>query len=138
MQAMKDGERLDSFLNRITAICFSLLIGLSTVYGSEWLHSLFTGSVIDLSAERDIFLFQICLVSFPFLVLALLGIRAKRAWALGLALTALFWGYYLIDSILRFGDGTGANIGIGLFLPFSPFVVLLPSLVLGIRIDRRS
>lgn len=73
--------------------------------------------------EVPIFLILILVVSAPFLLLALLNVRSGSPWVTGIALTALFWGLLLIDGIARAGDGSGANIGLGIIMLLSPIII---------------
>jgi hypothetical protein len=53
---------------------------------------------------------------FPFIVLALAGVRDGLAWSVGIALTAAMWGYLAWERSLS----QGANIPLGLGLMFFP------------------
>lgn len=70
---------------------------------------------------------QVVLASFPYLVLAIFGITARRSWITGLSLTAVFWGYYLWD--ISHYEGGGANIGLGILMLLSPIPITGASLL---------
>lgn len=78
---------------------------------------------------------QAVIAGAPFVVLALFGIAARRAWVSGLVLTALFWGLYLVTTV-RADAGGDANIGLGILMLFSPVVVTVGSLI-ALRAGRR-
>ena len=80
---------------------------------------------------------QVLLASFPYLVLAMFGIRLRRPWIVALFLTAAFWGYYLWD--ITHYEGGGANIGLALLMMFSPVPITGGSLLaLATLTNRRS
>jgi hypothetical protein len=112
---------------------FALAIGIFTVSAVTGIHSMLTGARLNLAEELPIFLFQILVVSIPFLLLALLNIRSALPWLVGVILTGALWSYYLYDAVSHHGDGRGANIGLGLILLASPFVISTICLVLGRR-----
>ena len=70
---------------------------------------------------------QVLLASFPYLVLAICGIAARRPWIAALCLTTAFWGYYLWD--ITHYEGGGANIGLGILMMFSPVPIIGASLL---------
>lgn len=92
-----------------------------------------TGAHLNLADEWAVFLFQMLVVATPFFLLALLGVRARTPWLVGIALTAAFWGLLLYVGVTSYGDGTGANIGLGLLMLASPFVISGATLVAGRR-----
>lgn len=100
--------------------CFlGIAIGVLTIVlfnGGLWFA---TGA----SEKWGVYLFQIILVAAPFVLLALLGVRAKLPWFVGLILTAMFWGFVFFDIISSRGDGTGANIGLGPLMLASPLAI---------------
>jgi len=71
---------------------------------------------------------QVLMVSAPFLVLALLGTGAPWPWLVGLFLTAAFWGFCLYV-LTRPYEGGGANIGLGVLMLFSPFLITIAVLL---------
>jgi hypothetical protein len=104
--------------------CFLALgIGFLTVVGINGAFSLLTGADLNLSEEWGVFLFQVLLVAGPFALLAVTGVRGWLPWGVALAFTALFWGIYLTEGLTSRGDGTGADIGLGLLMLVSPAIV---------------
>lgn len=81
-----------------------------------------SGRAADLPAEWGFILFNLFIVAAPFLLLTALGVMAKLPWLVGVALTALFWGYVFLDMVL-ITPGPGANIGLGLISFVWPLVV---------------
>ncbi|MGH6617585.1 hypothetical protein [Sphingomonas sp.] len=77
---------------------------------------------------------QVLLAAFPYIVLALLGIRTRRSWVVGLVLTTAFWGFYLFTTLQSYGGG--ANIGLGLLMMLSPLVILAASLLAPLSLAR--
>jgi len=104
---------------------FGPAIGLLTVTASSLSFSLLTGRPLNLHEEWGVFLFQMLLVAAPFGMLALMDVGRWLPWLVGLALTLAFWGYYLFEGLSYqwHPDGSGANIGLGLLLLVSPFIV---------------
>lgn len=111
----------------------AIFIGVVTVAGNTLIFSLLTGAALNLGDEFAMFAIQMVMVSVPFLLLALLGIRSRGPWLLGLGLTAILWGYYMFDSLSRRGDGSGANIGLGLLLVASPVLISVACVVAARR-----
>lgn len=70
---------------------------------------------------------QVLLASFPYIILAIFGISARRPWLTGLSLTAAFWGYYLWE--ITHYEGGGANIGLGILMTLSPIPITGASLL---------
>lgn len=93
---------------------------------------------LDLADEAGVIVAQIAMVSFPSIIISLLGAKKSTPWLIGLAMTAAIWGIYIIDARSRSGSGTGANIGLGLLLLISPIIILGVSLVLMRRDERRT
>lgn len=77
------------------------------------------------------------LVAAPYLVLALTGARRVLPWIVGLAMTLSLWGYALYSGVsYRWDpDGSGANIGLGLMMLASPFIIA--PIVLGVHVLQR-
>jgi hypothetical protein len=84
------------------------------------------------------YIFQIALIAIPFLLMAFLGVRGMGPWLVGLGLTAALWGYVVFDVFARLGDGSGANIGMGLLLLASPILVSTACLFAARKELRRS
>jgi len=85
-----------------------------------------------------VLLFQVLIASTPFLLLALVESEEKTPWLLGISLTILLWSYYVFDGVSRRGDGTGANIGLGLIMLASPIWISLPCMVIARRLEKRA
>jgi len=80
--------------------------------------------------------FQILITFLPFGIWQLIWlvlVKSKTRWAasgayyfpigIGFAISLLSWGYYYFDAVTR-TEG-GANIGLGLWLLFSPMIITL-------------
>lgn len=103
----------------------ALAIGVLTVVLVNGAIYLLTDISLNLAEEWFTFLIQIAIVSAPFVLLAGLGIRNKLPWIVGLLLTFAFWGYYLFEGVSYrwYPDGSGADIGLGLIMLFSPIPI---------------
>lgn len=64
---------------------------------------------------------QVFQIAIPFLLLALLGIRDRAAWIVGILVTAGLWGFLYLPAAME--PGGGANIGWGLLSLVMPFLV---------------
>jgi hypothetical protein len=75
----------------------------------------------------DVFVLHLLFTGLPFVVLALVGSSARLLWLIASALTACFWVYAVLqirhDSLGGFAGG--ANIGLGLIMLASPFLILM-------------
>jgi hypothetical protein len=78
--------------------------------------------------------------SLPLIVLALFGSRARLLWGTAILLSVLFWAYCIyqtwLDSLTGFEGG--ANIGLGLIMLASPFLILLVVGILSLVSGRKS
>ena len=102
----------------------ALAFGLLTVvvfYGS--LFAIRGGPQSIPAEEWPFLLFQVLLVSAPFGLLSLAGIRAKLPWLVAALLTVCFWGAYFASGLIAARERTGANIGMGLLMLLSPAVI---------------
>jgi hypothetical protein len=70
---------------------------------------------------------DVMMISAPFAVLTLLGIRSVLAWAAGISATVAFWGFVYLPHALE--EGGGVNLGFAFLLPFSPIFVLSVALL---------
>ncbi|HYG29632.1 MAG TPA: hypothetical protein VD887_05385 [Allosphingosinicella sp.] len=74
----------------------------------------------------DVFVLDLLFTGLPFIVLALVRSSARRLWSIAFALTVAFGIYAVVqirlDSLGSFAGG--ANIGLGLIMLASPFVIL--------------
>ena len=102
-----------------------------TIAAESGLFSLLTGRPLNLAEEWGVFLVQMLIVAAPFGLLAILGIASRLPWLVGLALTISLWGYVLFEGVSYqwHPDGSGANIGLGLFMLVSP--VFIAGICLG-------
>ena len=116
---MKVTERISGWWLLIAAV----LIGVLVITGVDLAFSLLTGR--PFSFADGVAPFQMVLVAFPFMVLALLGARQWLPWLAGLVPTLALWGWYLFKGVNYqwHPDGSGADIGLGLILLASPLVI---------------
>ena len=70
-------------------------------------------------------LMAILLVASPFLGLALLAERSRLLWGVGLAVTLLLWGWYVVMAISYRADGSNVlnHMGFDVILFFYPFLL---------------
>jgi hypothetical protein len=90
----------------------------------------YLGIIVALGPPRSIspeewpfLLFQILLAAAPFALLVRRGIRAWLPWIVGIALTLCFWAAFFASTLVAARDKTGANIGMGLIMFVSPFLI---------------
>lgn len=117
----------NEFLKRVAlGLTLSLAIGLAVVATCNTVWAMASG---DPTARlwRESSAIQVALAGLPYLVLAICGIGARRAWIAALGVTFAFWGYYLWD--ITHYTGVGANIGIGILMMFSPFAAIASGLL---------
>lgn len=108
----------------------ALAIGPAVVIGEALAFSALTDRPLDWAPAGEVRLVQIAIVAAPFLLLSLAGTRDRLPWLVALALTLALWGYSLFDSV-RYqwsGDRSGANIGLGLIMLASPWVIAAVSM----------
>lgn len=116
----------------------AIAIGALVAVGTEVAFSVLTGRSLQ---GWGFIASNAFLVAIPFIAVALTGTLRKAPWLVGLALTALLWGYYLCDGVSYqwHPDGSGANIGLGLLMLASP--LFITAACLGVhwlqRLDRR-
>src|SRR5687767_3490454 len=63
------------------------LFPVALAVGLAWLR----GVPLNLAEEYHILLFQVLWTAMPFLLLALLGVRDRLAWLVGIVPTAILW-----------------------------------------------
>jgi hypothetical protein len=104
---------------------FAIAIGVLTVTLSSVSFSLLTGRPENLGEEWAVFLFQMLIVAAPFGLLALMDVGRWLPWLVGLVLTLTLWGYFTFEGVSYqwHPDGSGANIGLGLFMLVSPIFI---------------
>lgn len=103
----------------------ALAIGALTIAIVSVTFSLSTGSPLNLQEEFGVFLCRMLMVAAPFGVLSLSGVYDRLPWAVGLGLTAAFWGYYLFEGVIyQLSDATsGVNFGLAFLLMLSPVII---------------
>lgn len=113
----------------------AVAIGAFTVLATDVIFSLVTQRPLNFPEEWVALLSQIGIASFPFGLLAISGVRDKRVWLLGIALTWALWGFYLFEVIRyhRSDDTSGANIGLGVFMLFAPVAIAVVCVVAAKR-----
>lgn len=112
---------------RLLVGLFAIGIGPSLIAAVIAILSWQAGAIPDLSEEESILAVNAAIISFPFVVIALLGTTQKAPWLVGLALTLALWGYALYDVLV--GPFEGANIGLGLLVVSSPIIITMVCLV---------
>jgi hypothetical protein len=89
----------------------------------------------------DVAVMHLVGASLPMVILALVGTRLRLVWMSAVLLTAIFWAFFVVqiwlDSLNNFEGG--ADIGLGLIMMASPFLILLALIPLSIaaRIGRK-
>ncbi len=111
----------------LSGLVIALVIGVVVVAICNTLWAVIGGFPL-LSLWDDASIFQVLIASAPFLLLALLGISARRPWVVALILTVAFWAFYAYV-ITRPYEGGGANIGLGILMMFSPLPIAGASLL---------
>ena len=117
-----------TYLGRaLSGFIIALVIGVAVVaiYKTLWA---FIRGVPLLALWGNASIFQVTIASAPFLLLALVDIRARRPWKVALILTITFWSFYAYV-ISRPYEGGGANIGLGILMMFSPLPIAGASLL---------
>lgn len=109
--------------SRVGLSLIAIAIGLITVVIFNGTVMIVGGIPRHLEFEIIISVIQVILVSIPFLLNAFLNIRLVASWIVGIALTSSLWGYFLYYVISHRGDGSGANIGLGLLICISPIII---------------
>jgi hypothetical protein len=88
------------------------------------------GRPLNLAEEGAVLLFQMLWTAIPFLLLALLGVRERLPWLVGLIPTTLLWLLLLVPT-------DGANIGLGLLLMIAPIPLSIAVIVAASRSEWR-
>jgi len=123
---MKGGPQ--TYLKRVfIGFVAAAIIGVSVVGASNTVWAIMTGSPLR-SLWDDASPVQVLIASAPFMLLALLGVQARRPWIVALSLTFAFWSYYTYVTTRPY-DGGGANIGLGILMLFSPMPIAGASLL---------
>ena len=87
--------------------------------------------------EWPILLFQVLIAAAPFGILARRGVRAKLPWLVAAVLTVCLWSAFFYSVWLAARLQTGANIGMGLLLLASPFIIAGAALMAAKLTDAR-
>ena len=122
----------------LAGCALALVVGPAVVAAHVLAFTWLTGRRLDLAEESGMLLFKAGMVAAPFLLLSLAGTRDKIPWLVAALLTLAFWGYVLFEGV-RYqwtGDTSGANIGLGLIMLVSPF--LIGGAAMGIYAWRRE
>lgn len=117
-------------MSRAWLTVIALSIGVGVVAADSILFSSLTGRPMVFAS--DVEPINAVLVAIPYLGLAFAGAKRLLPWIVGLAMTLSLWGYALYSGVSYQWnpDGSGANIGLGLMLLASPFVI--SPIVLGV------
>jgi len=111
------------FKSRFLLVLLALAIGASVAITTDVLFTLLTQGPMEFAS--DVQFMWVAIATAPFLALALIGVRKRRPWLVGLWLTLALWAYLLFSGVSYQwnSDGSGANIGLGLIMLFSPLVI---------------
>lgn len=115
--------------HRIIVTLLALIYSVAVVWGGAWLLVTLKSQPFPTS-ELAVLAVQTLIAFLPFaLLVASKRVRDNRnrsalitAAATGFACSLLLWGYYFYDGITYDGR-TGANIGLGIVMLFSPLIV---------------
>ena len=121
-----------SYFRRIGLVALALLLGILIVVAGNAATALFIGAPI-VGTDRfgsidapDVAVLHLIFTALPMVVLAVRGDERPPMWTAAVLLTSAFWGYFAWqiwrDSLTGFAGG--ANIGLGMIMIASPFVVL--------------
>jgi hypothetical protein len=87
----------------------------------------FSDGVLGSIDALDVAILHVLITSLPMVVLALRRVEARSLWIAAVLLTTAFWIYFnwqiWQDSLTGFEGG--ANIGLGLIMLASPFIVTI-------------
>jgi hypothetical protein len=121
--------------DRLKLVVAALAIGIGTVGAVNLGFSLMTARPM---AATSVAVVEVVIVAMPFLFLALSRISARPPWLTGLALTFGLWGYYLFEGVRTqlSGETSGANIGLGLLMLASPFIIIAACLTVHFQFRR--
>lgn len=113
----------------------ALLIGLGTIAltNADTILSGVAGPVDKISPVLAI---HVGLVALPFVALSILPDTGRIPWLTAAVLTVIVWSLPSVDEVVRNGEG-GANIGLGIFMLMSPFLILGGALVARAAAGRR-
>jgi hypothetical protein len=126
---VKAHNQVASALKRIMLLLFALFLGATIIVVFSLIHGLITGDSLSPSGGIVSLTIKTIVVAFPLLILAMIGITAKTPWLTGIALIVAAWGFVLYETVER--PSNGANIGLGLLLVASPFVITIICLIVA-------
>ena len=138
-----DSFELQGRRGRTSDIAVALALGALIVFGAN----VATDVVLDKGLRfppgsidaLDVALMHWIIAAFPMLVLARRSNRYQPLWIAAFSLTCAFWGYSIWqiwqDSLSGFAGG--ANIGLGLIMLASPFVVHMFLRLLALFMKRK-
>jgi hypothetical protein len=104
----------------VLALAFGALT-VAAFFGTEF--AVFGPPRGEFSEEWPILLVWVLFAGAPFGFLALMGVRTMLPWLVAAILTVFFWGALFASVLIAARDQTGANIGMGLLMLASPFVI---------------
>lgn len=117
-------------MSRIMGCALAMFIGICVAIIAVSLSAYLSGRFsINFREEAPLFITWAVQIALPFAALALIKARDWQSWVIGILLTAVFWGALILDPFLR--DGGGANIGLGLVMIVSPFIIFVVCLAVS-------
>jgi hypothetical protein len=122
-------------MSRWWLILGAVIIGISVVAVDELAFTALTGR--PLTFASDVEPVAATIAAIPYLILASMGARRALPWIVGLTLTLSLWGYKLYSGVSYQWnpDGTGANIGLGILMLFSP--IFISPVVVAVHLAQR-
>lgn len=124
---------------RLKAVLLALAIGGATNLVAAYAVAVPFGLPPALGDDMLGLLTAMLIVALPFLALAILKERSPLLWGVGLAVTILLWGWYVVMAIDYRADGSNVlnHMGFDVILFFYPFL-LAPILAAMSLIRRRG
>jgi len=123
---------------RLLLILTAAGIGLTIAILFSFVKSASVTTEKPMIEDLAIFFIHAATLSIPFVVLGIVGIRQLVPWLTGVFLTTLLWGYVLYDVIVHWDTDRGANIGLGLLILLSPFVITAVCLLIAWKWETRG
>ena len=122
-------------MSRRWLILGAVAIGISVVAVEALAFTALTGRT--LTFVSDVAGVAATIAAVPYLILALMGARRALPWIVGLTLTLSLWGCKLYSGVSNQWnpDGTGANIGLGILVLFSP--IFISPVVVAVHLAQR-
>ena len=129
------GKLTEVGVTRKWLFVIALSIGVAMLVAMGLLFSSLTGRSMPLVAYLNPV--TVLTVAIPYLCLAWTNVKRLLPWFVGLGLTLPVWGYYLYSAVYPDPGVVGANIGVGMLILASPF--LIAPIVLGVdALQRRA